>query len=145
MQKLWQIDEEMTSSQQQELEKQNIFIVESIITHRTKNGQFEYNVTWEGYDDVTWEPVNHLPPHMVQQYWITRGVETDPAGFIEAIKYLSQQKLIDYQGCDNEHEACEGEDQYEPEMIDYDQGCDNEYEVYQGDYKQYVSCACHRK
>ena len=43
--------------------EKDMFIVESILTHKRINNQYSFQVKWEGYDDpedLTWEPIANL-------------------------------------------------------------------------------------
>ena len=60
-----------TSQSDNEEEKEE-YIVEKIVDHRTnKKGKLEYFLKWKGFpdDQNTWEPANHLnAPAMIKEY-----------------------------------------------------------------------------
>jgi hypothetical protein len=61
-----------------QVEAQDNFIVEDILTHRTNEaGDIEYLIRWEGYtsDDDTWEPADNLQgcPRILRQYHANTG------------------------------------------------------------------------
>lgn len=67
----------------------SVYIVAGILDHRKKDKKYEYYVEWEGYEDKTWEPPEHLNAYMMEGYWNERGGQRDPEG---AMAFLRQQE-----------------------------------------------------
>jgi len=80
VQTLWSEDSEITDKEQRKLEKEAIFIVESIIGHKQSGNKYKYNVKWEGYDDITWEPEEHINSYLITNYWKNKGIKVDKEG-----------------------------------------------------------------
>ena len=58
------------SKSAQRLPKDQMFIVESILSSRTVRGKKQYKVKWAGFEQsaATWEPDTNIPP-FIQEYY----------------------------------------------------------------------------
>jgi hypothetical protein len=45
------------------------YVVDRIIAQKTRNGKTYFRVTWKGFDDVTWEPEEHLADCIALDRW----------------------------------------------------------------------------
>ncbi len=58
-------------------DRDNVYVVDRIIAHRGTPGNYEYLITWKGYDDITWEPESHiLDAASVKTYWNSNNKHT---------------------------------------------------------------------
>jgi len=90
---LWNNDLNLTQKEQQQLEEEDIYVVDKVIGHRNiGNKKYEYNVSWVGYEDSTWEPPNHLNPFTIQQYWKNEGIKIDAKGAMIHLKNKKNKK-----------------------------------------------------
>jgi len=49
-------------------DKDNTYDVEEILTMEKVGTQWNYLVSWVGYDDITWEPAKNIPSNFVKQF-----------------------------------------------------------------------------
>ena len=90
MQHLWTSDANLTEKEQQKLEEDNIYVVEAIRGHKSVgSNKYQYNVKWQGYDDLTWEPPEHLNDFMIKAYWKGNGLKIDKEAAMIMLQHLS--------------------------------------------------------
>ena len=82
-----------------EVDSENEFVVEKLLEKRTsRNGNIEYLVKWEGYDepeDDTWEPVCNIEKQMIVEFEKTqekkekKTTETSSNGVTKSVRFSS--------------------------------------------------------
>jgi len=45
-----------------------LYIIESVLERRKRNGRYYYKIKWLGFVETTWEPVSNLPVAVVETY-----------------------------------------------------------------------------
>eukprot|EP01084_Bolivina_argentea_P252053 422981_1 len=79
-------EDDLTAEKMAEMEENNIYVVEEIIDHREiGTNKYKYNVKWERYDDLTWEPKTNLTDESIKKYWKSKGYKMDKYGIVKKI------------------------------------------------------------